>query len=94
VNDAAQATLPMGSREQESLQLSQGLTVITPDVALDNPSPLAVRVVVPGPTPVRFTVADDVLPTANETVDGTVATPGALLVRLAVNATAVAWLPE
>ncbi len=67
-----------------------GLMVMTPEVALESPAPLAVRVVVPTATPVRAVLLEEVLPAGMVVVDGTVATPGALLVRLTLIALAAA----
>ena len=64
------------------------------EVALTSPVPLAVSVVVPTATPVICTVLDVVPPTAMVAVAGTLATPGALLVRSIGLAFIAVWFPE
>ena len=67
---------------------------MTLEVAVCSPEPLAVSVVVPAATPVSWPVLDQVLSEAMVRVSGTVATPGALLVILAIIVLEAVWLPE
>jgi hypothetical protein len=69
-----------------------GEIVMTPEVALRTPEPLAVTLVVPAATPVSVPVPDQVEPVATVTAGVTVATPGALLVRFTVTGAVAVWL--
>jgi predicted membrane chloride channel (bestrophin family) len=68
--------------------------VMGPEVVLKSPVPLAVTVVVPAATPLRLPLFDDELPIGIVSVAGTVATPGALLVRFTLMALRASWLLE
>ena len=67
---------------------------MTLDVALDKPLPLAVIVVLPAPTPVSVAMSERFCPERITTEAGTVATSGALLVRLTVKSLVAVWFEE